>query len=249
MAATGLAFIVSFIVMFFLRCCAGCIVWLSLFAIMFLFVGTGLIFLYNAGYFQSASTYATYLGVPNTSSQYNEPVGWTLIGIGCFFLLVVLCCCNRIRLAVAICKSAGQFVGAVCTVILVPIIQSVLAFALWGGALVTMVYLVSSATFIVANSTDYFTSINSYNDPELVRFYIFVFLTLWVNAFLGAMTIFIVASATCMWYYSHAPGAELSLPIWRSYKMIFRYYWIYSGIIGAVLLLDLFSWPLSNSSS
>lgn len=221
--------------MFFLRCCAGCIVWLSLFAIMFLFVGTGLIFLYNAGYFQSASTYATYLGVPNTSSQYNEPVGWTLIGIGCFFLLVVLCCCNRIRLAVAICKSAGQFVGAVCTVILVPIIQSVLAFALWGGALVTMVYLVSSATFIVANSTDYFTSINSYNDPELVRFYIFVFLTLWVNAFLGAMTIFIVASATCMWYYSHAPGAELSLPIWRSYKMIFRYHWG-SLALGSLLL-------------
>ena len=39
------------------------------------------------------------------------------------------------------------------------------------------------------------------------------------------MTIFVIASATCMWYYSHAPGAELSLPIWRSYKMIFRYHW------------------------
>lgn len=51
-----------------------------------------------------------------------------------------------------------------------------------------------------------------------------MFGTLWCNAFIGAMTIFIVASACCMWYYSHGPGQELSLPVWRSYKMIFRYH-------------------------
>ena len=235
LAATGVSFIVAFIIMFFLRCCAGCIVWISLFGIMFLLVGTGLIFLFNAGYLQSASSVATYLGVPSVNSQYNEPIGWTLIGLGCFFFIIILCCCNRIRLAVAICKSAGQFVGSVCTVILVPIFQTVLAFSLWVGALISMVYLVSAAKFVVMNSTDYFTSIESYGDTALVRFYIFVFLTLWVNAFLSAMTIFIIASATCMWYYSHAPGNELSLPIWRSYKMVFRYHWG-SLAIGALLL-------------
>ena len=112
--------------------------------------------------------------------------------------------------------------GSVCTVILVPIFQTALAFALWVGALISMVYLVSAATFVVKSGSDYFTSIDSYGDKALIRFYVFVFLTLWVNAFLGAMTIFVIASATCMWYYSHAPGNELSLPIWRSYKMIFR---------------------------
>lgn len=49
LAATGAAVLIAFIVMFFLRCCAGCIVWLSLFSIMFLLIGLGLIFLYNAG--------------------------------------------------------------------------------------------------------------------------------------------------------------------------------------------------------
>lgn len=206
LAAAGVALIVGFIVMCFLRCCAGCIVWLSLFGIMFLFVGLGLIFLYNAGYMSAAASYASTLGVPSITSTYNEPIGWTLIGIGCFFLIVVLCCCNRIRLAVAICKSAGAFVGSVCTIILVPIFQTAFALILWAGALVTMVYLVSSATFYVQSSTDYFTTIQNYQDPELVRFYVFVFCTLWMNAFLGAMTIFVIASACCMWYYSHAPG-------------------------------------------
>ena len=217
-----MAIVIAFIVMFLLRCLAGCIVWLSLFGIMFLLVGLGVIFLYNAGKLGEAAGAATYLGVPTINSNFNEPIGWILIGIGCAFFIVILCCCNRIRLAVAICKCAGQFVSTVCSSVLVPVWQTLLALGLWGGALVSMVYLVSSATFVVASSSDYFTSIQSYSDPELIRFYIFIFCTLWMNAFLGAMTIFVIASACCMWYYSHAPGNELSLPVWRSYKMIFR---------------------------
>lgn len=71
LAAAGVCLLISFIFMFLLRCLAGCIVWLSLFGIMFFFIGLGLIFLYNAGYMQSAATYATYLGIPSYSSQYN----------------------------------------------------------------------------------------------------------------------------------------------------------------------------------
>lgn len=56
----------------------------------------------------------------------------------------------------------------------------------------------------------------------MIRFYAFVFGTLWCSAFIGAMTIFIIASAACMWYYSHGPGQELNSPISRSYKMVFR---------------------------
>ncbi len=216
--------------MFLLRCLAGCIVWVSLFGTILVLVGLGIVFLYNSGKYEalnSAGNVITYLGIPVTSnSEYNSPVGWTLIGVGCGFFIVVLCCCNRIRLAVAICKSAGQFIASVCTSVLVPIVQAFLALALWGGCLVTMVYLVSAANFGVnVASNAYFTTIDSYTDMALVRFYIFVFCTLWVAAFFGAMGIFVIASACCMWYYSHAPGSELSLPIWRSYKMIFRYHW------------------------
>jgi len=184
----------------------------------------GCIFLYNAGYFSAAASVATYLGVPSLSTGYNEPIGWTLIGVGCAFFILVLCCCSRIRLAVAICKSAGQFIASVCLIVFVPVFQACLTISLWGGCLVAMVYLVSSSAFTPIGAT-YFTTISDYGDPALIRFYIFVFGTLWVNAFLGAMGIFVVASACCMWYYSHAPGSELSLPIWRSYKMIFRYHW------------------------
>jgi hypothetical protein len=78
-------------------------------------------------------------------------------------LIVLLCCCSRIRLAVAVCKAAGQFVASVCLIILVPIWQTLLVVCLWVPALIAFIYLASSATFKQFN-TDVFTSIANYAD-------------------------------------------------------------------------------------
>jgi solute carrier family 44 protein 1 (choline transporter-like protein)/choline transporter-like protein 2/4/5 len=224
LAALGWAVVISFVFMFLLRCLAGCIVWCSLFAVIIFFIGLGLIFLYNAGYLGAAAGAATYLGVPSFSSTSanNAVYGWICIGLGCFFFLLTLCCCSRLRLAVAVCKSAGQFVSSVCSSVLVPIFQTILAGVLWAACLVIMVFLVSTTNF-KATTSDYFSSISDYSDTSMVKFYCFVFGTLWCSAFIGAMTIFIIASACCMWYYSHGPDQELTLPVSRSYKMVFRY--------------------------
>lgn len=221
LVALGWGIVISFIFMFMLRCLAGCIVWCSLFGLIIFFIGLGLLFLYNAGYLGAAAGTATYLGVPTVNSGSNEVYGWICIGLGCFFFLVVLCCCSRLRLAVAVCKTAGQFVAGVCSSVAVPIVQTIFAGGLWAACLVVMVFLVSSAKFTSDTST-YFSSISSYTDDSMIRFYIFVFFTLWCSAFIGAMTIFIIASACTMWYYSHGPDQELTHPISRSYKMVFR---------------------------
>jgi hypothetical protein len=85
-----------------------------------------------------------------------------------------------------------------------------------------MVYLVSSTTFVYRG--DIFTSVADYGDQNLIRFYVFVFGTLWSNAMIQAIGIFVISSACCMWYYSHGPGQSLDSPIFRSYKMVFRYH-------------------------
>lgn len=234
LAGLGWAIVISFVFMFMLRCLAGCIVWCSLFGIIIFFIGLGLIFLYNAGYLGAAAGTASYLGVPSVNTGSNAVYGWICIGLGCFFFILVLCCCSRLRLAVAVCKSAGQFVASVCSAMLVPIFQTILSGGMWAACVVVMVYLVSAASF-TATSSDYFSSVSSYADTALIRFYIFIFFTLWTSAFLGAMTIFIVASACSMWYYSHGPDSELTLPVSRSYKMVFRYHFG-SLAFGALLL-------------
>jgi hypothetical protein len=163
LAAVGFCVIVSFVFMFLLRCLAGCIVWLSIFGIIMFFGLTGVVFLYNYGMIPSLGTYVGQFNIPSTSAggqKYYDIYGYICFGISGLFLILTLCCCSRIRLAVAVCKSAGHFVAGVCQIILVPIFQASLLISFWGACLVVMVFLISTATFVIANgSSDYFTSV------------------------------------------------------------------------------------------
>jgi choline transporter-like protein 2/4/5 len=92
----------------------------------------------------------------------------------------------------------------------------------WVACAICMIYLVSAATYVYNGSI--FTSIQSYSDPNLIKFYYFLFGTLWSNALIQAITTFVIASACCMWYYSHGAGNDLHLPVWRSFGRSFRYH-------------------------
>jgi phage-related holin len=100
--------------MFLLRCLAGCIVWISIIGSIVALAGIGIIFYINSGQISSITTSTTYMGmsVPQISSnsqyvQYYAYGAWSLAGL---LLLILLCLCNRIRLAVAVCKCAGKFI-------------------------------------------------------------------------------------------------------------------------------------------
>ena len=193
--------------MYTLRCFAGLIVWLSAIGIVVAFALGGFIFLYNAGVITQPDATSGYLSIPTvnggTETTY-KILGYTLFGFSAFFLLLLLCCCSRIRLAVAVCKTAGQFVAHTCGIILVPIIQTAINLIMWAVCIVALLYLVSAAPF--AATGDVFTSITDLKDQALVEFYIFLFGTLWCNAFIQAVGVFVIASACCIWYYTHGPN-------------------------------------------
>jgi solute carrier family 44 protein 1 (choline transporter-like protein)/choline transporter-like protein 2/4/5 len=209
LAAFGIAVLISFIWMFCLRCLAGVIVWASIFGIIIFFACIGVIFLYNAGKISALGQYNGYLNIPAISGggQSNYDVyGYICFGLSGVFFIMMLCCCSRIRLAVAVCKAAGQFIVNVCLIMLVPLFQASILLSFWAACLVVMVFLVSAANFKIVNASDYFTSVN-YGDDSLVNLYFFIFTTLWSHGMIQAIGIFVIASACCMWYYSHGPGA------------------------------------------
>lgn len=107
----------------------------------------------------------------------------------------------------AVCKVAGKYVIAVCSIVIVPIIQMLLLVGVWAACLAVMVYLISAAEFTVADSSDVFTSIKDYSDPWLLRFYYFLFATLWCGALMSAIEIFVVASTCAMWYYNNGANS------------------------------------------
>lgn len=190
----------------------------------------GVIFFYNSGKLAgfASSSYVGYLGLPTATENANYDIyAYISWGIAGLLFIILLCCCSRIRLAVAVCKCAGQFVARVCSIVLVPIWQTLLVIVLWVAAIIAIIYLAASATYVPTQSSgtyDVFTSVANYGDEKLVYLYYFVFGTLWTNALFQAIGIFVIASSCTMWYYSHGPGQELDSPILRSYKMVFRYH-------------------------
>lgn len=193
--------------MFLIRFIAAILVWLSILLIFLIFIGFGIIFLYQGGTIQSneiGKALGT-LGIPtsNNNSYYNV-YGYISFGIAGFVFLMILCCCTRIRLAVAVCKVAGKFILRVAQILLVPIIITALIIGLWAFSLSSMAYIISTSTF-VANG-DIFTSFSDWTQRSLGMFYYFFFGTLWVNAYFGALSIFVIASCCCMWYFTRGPA-------------------------------------------
>lgn len=205
MLALVLAVVISFLFMFFLRCCAGCIIWLSILLLFVVMIALGILFCYNGGAI-SRDSYIGNLGIAIPTlpkNDYYNIFGYISFGLAGLFFFVFLCCCSRIRLAVAVAKVAGQFVSSVCQVIFVPVFMGILIFALWVASVLAMIGLIGGADFAV-NGNDIFTGIKDYTNNYLAMFYYYVFATLWTNALLQAITIFVIASACAIWYYNHS---------------------------------------------
>ena len=213
--------------MYTLKCLAGLIVWLSAIGIVVAFALASIVFLNNAGVINISSVASGYLSIPSidgATNQTYEILGYVCCGFTGLFLIILLCCCSRIRVAVAVCKAAGQFVSHTCFIVMIPILQTIINLGMWAICLYVLLYLVSAAPFSYTSGS-VFTSITNLQDTALVQFYVFLFGTLWCNAFVQAVGLFVVASACCIWYYSHGPNAdEVNFPIFRSYKMVFRYH-------------------------
>lgn len=146
--------------MFFLRCFAPCFVWTAIFLIFFLLIGLAIVFLYNGGAISKDSYIGNFgISIPDLPpNQYYNIFGYITFGLAGIVLLLIICCCGRIRLAVALCGVAGQFLAETCRIIFVPIIMGFAVFALWVFALFAMVCLIGTANFVVSGS-DVFTSI------------------------------------------------------------------------------------------
>jgi len=237
----GVAVVISFMMMFCFRCFAGCFVWLSIIVVLLLFLGMGVIFLWNGGVIPRDS-FVGNLGVPIPTlpkNDYYNIFAYVSFGLAGVFLILVLCCCGRIRLAVAVCSVAGQFISNVCQIMILPIFMGLLIIALWVACVFAMVGLIGGATF-VAKTDDVFTNIDNYGDRFLGMFYYYTFATLWSNALLQALAIFVVASCCALWYFSHGIKQELDSPVTKSFCLAFRYH--FGSLAFGSFILALVEW-------
>lgn len=95
--SVGVAFILGFVYLLLLRCCAGIMVFVTLVSILIGLVGGGFwLYLLKDNYEVDSNTYKYFL--------YGS---YTVFGLAGVYLLLLLCLCGRIRLGIAIIKCTA----------------------------------------------------------------------------------------------------------------------------------------------
>ena len=92
LVVAGAAFLYGFVYMFFLKCCAKVLVWVSIFACFLALLGGG------AYFWQTRDNYEK----EDSNYDYMTYGAYTLWGLAAFYFILILCCCNRIRLGLAV---------------------------------------------------------------------------------------------------------------------------------------------------
>jgi len=155
---------------------------------------------------------ATVSGTTATTDdqEWNRNMFYAITGIVWLSALIFTCmvCCNyhRIQLIVAIVKASGRFVNDNLLILLVPVINTLIClcwFAMW---FVGIVYLYSVGT--VTNNTTYPWSDIAWDDFTKGAFYFNLFFGLWIVAFMVSFNVFVIASATVIWFFQQGKGQE-----------------------------------------
>ncbi len=130
MAAISL--VITMLYMFLLRCTAKPVLYVSFILILVLLVGGGLYvwILATEKYLPEDNTYTAMRGC--------AILLWILAAL---YFVILMCCCSRIQLGVAIMEATSQFVKDTCSVIFVPIIFFFFT-AIW------MTFWIFSAVFV-----------------------------------------------------------------------------------------------------
>lgn len=144
---------------------------------------------------------------------------WAIAGVS---LIGLLCMWKNIKLAIAIIKTATLYVIDTPLSMLVPPFFAIAIAVWWGVWIFGFVHIYSWGTF-KKSPTTIFGSV-THDEKTFIYIWVYIFIGLWVSAFILAVNTFVLASSTCIWYFSQGPGQSVHRPISRSLYRAFRYH-------------------------
>lgn len=210
----GVAVVVSLIYLLILRCCAGVLIWVSIFGILGAMGG--------GGYWLYATKEKYPIGDPTHNyMMYGAYACWAVTGV---FALLSLCLCSRIRLAVAIMKVTSSFIFRTPTILLLPLIFLILVASWIVGWTFLAIWIMSVGEVQPRPAPLEFLTEVKWSDQTRYIFLYHLFGGLWVNAFLIGSFQFIVAAACAVWYFSHTSDTAGTGSITIGIKWILRYH-------------------------
>lgn len=221
----GISTVIACIYLFLLRIIAKPVLYVSFVLILALLLGGG------AYVFAQQYKYAS---TDNTKS-FMMGMGillWILAGI---YFIILMCCCSRIQLGVAIMEATSEFVRDTTSIFLVPFIFFFIICA-W------MVFWIFSAIYVFsvgdAVKMDNLPVANiEWNDTTRYVWIYHLFGLFWINAFIIGCAQFIIAATTCIWYFAQGGSSDdkAKASLRMGFKWIF-YYHMGSIAFGAMII-------------
>lgn len=214
LVGAGIALVLLIIFMLLLRCVAAPLLYISFVLIFCLLLGGGFYVYYEGNtYDPSDNTYKIMHGMGYLL--------WILTGI---YTIILLCCCSRIRLGIAIMEAASDFVRNTPTVLTVPII-SFFVTGVWMVFWVFSAVWVFSVGDVVKIDNLPLANINWNTTTRYVWIY-HLFGLFWISAFIIGCSQFIIAAAVCYWYFQQGGKSDdkgkSAMAV--AYRWIFRYH-------------------------
>jgi hypothetical protein len=172
LAMLGVSAVISLIYLFLLRCIAKPLLYISFVLVLLALVGSGAyVFGQNLKYEEGDKTKKLMMGM--------GILLWIIAGI---YLIILLCCCSRIRLGVAILEATSDFVRNTMSVFFVPLIFF-FVIAIW------VCWWVISAIYVYSSGTAKRSAVGFYadiewNDTTRYVWLYHVFGLFWISAFI-----------------------------------------------------------------
>ena len=238
------SFIISMFFLLFLRCCAGLLVFLIL-----------------VGIFVGATIISIILRIKMNEYEEKEDdskaklfcvLFWVCVVSAVIWLLFVLIMCNRIRLSIALIQISAKYINSNFSVLFIPFLFFILTIGWLVYWVVLTVYLYSSGDFDREHSKIFATFKWKYHINYLFWYHLFSFF--YILAILSALSQFIYASCTSIWYFNYEKGTEGHI-ILTSFKRAFKYHFgsiAFGSLIIAIVrfimfFLEIFKKKAENS--
>jgi hypothetical protein len=226
LASAAIAIVFGFVWMVLMKYCSGVITWVSIALFIALFAVLGGVF-----YKRAVNEYDTYVSLGQTpvsgTTQYDDIqalkiwayICWALTGL---FVIITCCIFKSIRIAIAVIKSAADYVKDTPQALLVPVVMIFFLTGYYVFWIIVALYLYSYGT--PYSSGDSPLASIEWNSQTKKMLIFWLFELLWNNAFLIAMANFILASSVCMWYFAQNTGQGPRMTVSKSVYRAWRYH-------------------------
>ncbi|EGR30686.1 solute carrier family 44 protein member 2, putative, partial [Ichthyophthirius multifiliis] len=197
-----LSFCVSLIFLFLLRICAGFITWIIFSGYFIGLISLGFICIFNNQEYEE-------------QRQKLQLIGLFLFLITIFSFIIFICYFSKIRSSIAIMKASSDFTRKTFSIFFIPILLSIFVFLYFAFWTYIVLHIFSSGK-IKNNEISPLPQLELNSITKFQIFY-YIFGLFWNIELSIAVCQLTIASAACMWYFSHRPYCQTQNSVLKSF--------------------------------